>query len=292
MNAHGLARAGLAAWVETMVRANAALYGPLLGTPSVRSESVGEGPAVLLLNGFGASGAVWPHDVAEGGRTVVRVDARGTGGFRGLTSAFTIADLADDARAVLLERGITSATVVGWSMGGMVAQELALRHPEAVDALVLIGTVPPAPAMDLPVLPTLYKLGGLFTGILTGGFGAALADLGGPGARHERPERMRELAVALRGSRLAWWAPTLQAFAGGSWRGPERLARITVPTTILHGADDPIIPAVNAVRLGELIEGARVEVLDGVGHLLPFEAAERFLAVLGDAADRAGAERG
>ncbi|MFF0494027.1 alpha/beta fold hydrolase [Nocardia sp. NPDC004068] len=279
-----LPRTALAAWCGALVRANAAVYRPLLGTPPMHSEATGDGRAVLLLNGYGASGRVWPHDLAECGRTVVRVDARGTGESCGRTAAFTIADLADDARAVMLERGIATATVVGWSLGGMVAQELALRHPEAVDALVLVGTVPPSPAMELRVLRTSLAIGNVVLRGSSDGFLRALSDLGGPGATHERPERMREIATAMRGSRLTWWAPAMQGLAAGAWRGPERLRRIAVPVTVLHGADDPIVPLANAHRLGELIPHARVEVLDGVGHLLPFEAADRFLAVVRGAA--------
>lgn len=273
-------RSALAAWCGALAGLNARVYGPILGAPAVHSTASGDGAPIVLLNGYGASGRAWPHDVSGLGRRVIRVDGRGTGGSRTLTAAFTIADLAEDARSAMRDHGVASATVVGWSLGGMVAQELALRHPEAVDELVLVGAVPPAPAQRLPVVRTSAALARVVLRGSSAGWRRGLWDLGGPGAAHESPAQMREIAAALRASPIAWWAPVLQGLAAGAWRDPERLRAITVPTVILHGADDPIVPVENAHVLAGLIPQARVCVLDGVGHLLPFEATGVFLDAL------------
>ena len=117
--------------------------------------SHGQGEAVLLINGWSASGIAWPTawlDELATQYRVIRLDNRGTGWSRTAPAPFTIGDLADDARNVLKAAGVRRARVLGLSMGGMIAQELALRHPDVVSRLVLAGTRPPAPAW--PDCPT------------------------------------------------------------------------------------------------------------------------------------------
>ena len=114
---------------------------------------VHERPLVVLVNGWTASGLLWPAgfvEQLEGSFDVVRVDNRGSGYSRTAPAPFTMAQLADDLRDVLRAIGARSATIVGLSMGGMIAQELAIRHPELVDRLVLCGTRPPPPAGFAP----------------------------------------------------------------------------------------------------------------------------------------------
>lgn len=281
----GVVLSGIALATGAAVRVGAAAGGALLRAPRVHSTSAGHGPAVLLLNGICASGRVWPGAMThlESEHRLIRVDARGTGRSRTrlpLTPAFTIADLADDAARCLREHGVDRATVIGWSMGGMVAQELALRHPAAVERLVLIATVPPVPASTLPIARMAAMALRITARAATGGWHRELAALAGPGFAHEHPEVLREFAQQLGSGGLAWWASTLQSAAIGTWRGPRRLRRIDVPTVILHGACDPVVPAANAHALATLIPGASCEVLDGVGHLVPYEAPQRLAAVL------------
>ena len=117
--------------------------------PVVHWHRSGKGPPLLLLNGWTASGLVWPETWLgrlEDGYDVIRIDNRGTGWSRSAPSPFTISDLAADARDVLTACGIDRATVLGISMGGMIAQELAIRHSEIVEKLVLVATMPPTPA--------------------------------------------------------------------------------------------------------------------------------------------------
>ncbi|NMO01631.1 alpha/beta hydrolase [Gordonia sp. TBRC 11910] len=263
----------LSAATAAAVHLNHTLYSPVLGSPRVAATVSGSGPAVLLLNGFGAAGTVWPHQVIElAGHTVLRVDARGTGRSRDLSTAYTIATLADDARSAMLDHGISSAVVVGWSLGGMVAQELALRYPEGVSKLILVGSVPPVPEMRLPMTRTPVLMARLAIPSTSARWQRGVWALGGPGAAHEHPEAMREFAVQLAAAGLSWWGPMLQSAAATTWRDPGRLSRITAPTTILHGTDDPVVPVSNARTLARLIPGARLTALPGVGHLVPYEA--------------------
>ena len=107
-------------------------------------ESTGEGQPVLLVMGLGLSGGAWWRTVDALSRRfrVITFDNRGVGRSRGLTPAYTTEALADDAVAVLDALEITRANVYGLSLGGMVAQQIALRHPRRVRSLVLGATTP------------------------------------------------------------------------------------------------------------------------------------------------------
>src|SRR3954447_11835920 len=107
-------------------------------------ESTGKGPPVLLVMGLGLSGGAWWRTVETLSRSfrVVTFDNRGVGRSRGLAPAYTTEALADDAIAVLDALEIEAANVYGLSLGGMVAQQIALRHPRRVRSLVLGATTP------------------------------------------------------------------------------------------------------------------------------------------------------
>jgi 3-oxoadipate enol-lactonase len=101
--------------------------------PAVHWRTSGRGPALVLLNGWSASGLAWPRSwIRRLGASfrVIRVDNRGSGWSRHAPTPFTMADLADDVADVLDAEGVERATVLGLSMGGMIAQELALRAPD------------------------------------------------------------------------------------------------------------------------------------------------------------------
>src|SRR4029079_1663466 len=107
-------------------------------------ESTGEGPPLLLVMGMGLSGGAWWRTVETLSRDyrVITFDNRGVGRSRGLTPAYTTEALADDAVAVLDALAIEQANIYGLSLGGMVAQQIALRHPRRVRSLVLGATTP------------------------------------------------------------------------------------------------------------------------------------------------------
>lgn len=253
--------------------------------PVVHWHRSGNGPPLLLLNGWTASGLAWPEAWLrrlEEGYDVIRIDNRGTGWSRSAPSPFTIGDLAADTRDVLTACGIDRATVLGISMGGMIAQELAIGHSEIVEKLVLVATRPPTPAHtpisrdalrltlsrpphDQPLREFLVATWAQTTG---NGFAAA------------HPEVFDELGDQILRRITPRSGLVNQARAIMSWHAPQRLQRVSAPTTIVHGDQDPLIAVDNGRRLAQLIPAARYAELAGVGHLVTHEAGDTVIGVL------------
>ncbi len=243
-------------------------------------DRVGDGrPVVVLLNGWTASGLVWPTALVDRlteRHDVVRIDNRGTGYSRTAPTPFTIARMADDVVDVLDAIGAPAATLVGLSMGGMIAQEVAIRHPASVERLVLCGTRPAAPAGFAPGDAVLADV------MSTPARGEPLRDfverswsnVVAPEFASARPEAMDELVdrIVERPTPRAGVFAQLRAIS--IWHGSDRLRLVRAPTMVIHGRDDPLIPVGNGMRLAQLIPGARYVELPGVGHIVPFEATD------------------
>jgi 3-oxoadipate enol-lactonase len=253
--------------------------------PVVHWRQSGNGPPLLLLNGWTASGLAWPNQWLsrlEESYDVIRIDNRGTGWSRSAPWPFTIEDLADDARDVLDDSATEPAAVLGISMGGMIAQELAIRHSDIVGKLVLVATRPPTPA-HTPMSSDALRLTwgrpprdhSLREFLVT-----TWAQTTGDGFAAAHPQVLDELGdqimrrITPRGGRVN------QMRAIMSWHGPQRLRRISAPTTIVHGAQDPLITVDNGRRLAELIPAARYVELSGVGHLVAHEAGDSLIDAL------------
>jgi pimeloyl-ACP methyl ester carboxylesterase len=237
----------------------------------------GTGPALLLLNGWTASGAAWPRDLVrrlgEHFR-VIRIDNRGSGWSRATPMPFTMNDLADDAFAVLGRSGVESATVLGFSMGGMIAQALASRHPEVVERLVLVGTSPPAPAAIPADEETTWRL--FRRRRPEQPLGEYLTELwdaaSGIDPNGSQPPFVGELVEQLMLHPTTRAGAMAQARAAACWHRPRQLRRIHAPTVVVHGRQDILRPVGNGMRLARLIPYAEYVELPEVGHLVPFEA--------------------
>lgn len=273
-----------------LVRSNGAGWAAVTGRrPPVFWHETGDGPPVLLLNGWTASGLLWPgrwlHGLEQNHR-VLRVDNRGTGWSRTAPAPFTIADMADDAAAVLRATGARPATVLGLSMGGMIAQELAIRHPGLVERLVLVGTRPPAPAHIAAAPQVLEReLGQLLHTPQRGEplaayFRSVWAPQSAPGFAERNPELFEELAGQILERVTPRPAVINQLRAISAWSGARRLGSIKAPTTVVHGLLDELSPVGNGMRLARLIPGARYVELPGVGHLVPLEAPDALTSAI------------
>jgi pimeloyl-ACP methyl ester carboxylesterase len=251
----------------------------------------GHGPPLVLLNGWSASGIAWPSEWVHELRSqfrVIRIDNRGTGWSRYARTPFTMADLADDVLAVLEDAEIDRATVFGLSMGGMIAQEVAIRAPERVGGLVLAGTAPPMPAYrpktSLAATALLRPIGRRET--LEDYFRSLWSQAVGEGFADRHPEIVDELVgqVVQRPTPRRLLVHQLRAVLG--WGHAGRLAGISAPTVILHGTDDRFIEIGAGRRIAELIPGSRFVELDGVGHLIPHEDPWATFAAIGDITER------
>jgi pimeloyl-ACP methyl ester carboxylesterase len=232
---------------------------------------------VLLLNGWTASGLVWPTALVrrlERRFHVIRPDNRGTGWSRSAPTPFTLQDLAEDARAIAYHLGVDRVRVLGFSMGGMIAQALAVRDPDLVERLVLVSTSPPSPAHNSADDDTTWRmLQRRRRGQPLDEYLRELWTIAG-GADHAsaHPEAVEELVGQLVARPTRRAGAMAQARAAGTWHGTAQLAAITAPTVVVHGRKDVLRPVGNAMRLSRLIPGAQFTELPLAGHLVPYEA--------------------
>lgn len=217
---------------------------------------------------------------------VVLVDNRGSGASDPAAEAFTVADLARDVVAVLDDAGIPRAHVLGASLGGMVAQEVAIGFPDRVDALVLACTTPGWPygyPMPAPSIALFAKARRLPPGEAVR---LHIENALSPTTVAERPALVQALIAhqrAHRGDPASWSA---QFSAGARYAGRRRQQRITARTLVLHGTADRVVDPRNGKLLASRIPGARLQLLPDLGHLFFWEDPAAFVeAVSGFALD-------
>jgi pimeloyl-ACP methyl ester carboxylesterase len=239
-------------------------------------ESTGEGPSVLMIMGLGLSGGAWWRTVPVLSQRlrVITYDNRGVGRSRSLQHSYTTEAMADDAVSVLDAAGIERAHVYGFSLGGMVAQQLVLRHPGRVRALVLGATHaggPRAVGPDPDVLEFFRRRPNMKPEE------AARASVPynyGPRCRSQYPERIAEDIRRRLQYRFPEQAYRAQLLAATLHNCHRRLKRIDAPTLVVHGRHDRMIPVANAELLAECIPSATLRVLDESGHLYPTDEPE------------------
>jgi 3-oxoadipate enol-lactonase len=239
----------------------------------LRWESSGSGPPLLLIMGLGLSGGAWWRSVPILAKRfrVIAYDSRGTGGSSALTYNYTTEAMADDALAILDSAGVERAHIYGISLGGMVAQQVALRHPERVDSLVLGCTHPGgrrAIVADDDVISFFRRRSSLSHEE------AAWASVPYNYGRRCRDEHAQRIAddIALRlTNRFNGRAYRAQMCAAALHNCFGRLGRIGARTMIVHGCDDRVIPAANAELMAERIPDVRLALLDACGHMFPTE---------------------
>jgi len=238
----------------------------------------GAGEPLLLIQGMSGTHLSWGDpfagDLARDFDTVA-YDHRGIGRSDPVSEPFSIADLARDAAGVLDALGWETAHVLGISMGGMVAQELALAHPERIRTLTLGCTYCGGPGSALAPQSTLERLS---AGMLSGDRERAIRTAfevnvsAAFAAQDGAYEAFRAMAKALP-------APVpvimlqMQAIAGHDTSA--RLPSLALPTLVVHGDEDMMLPVQNGRQIAALIPDARLEVLSGVGHVFWWEQPAR-----------------
>jgi 3-oxoadipate enol-lactonase len=240
-------------------------------------ESHGDGAPVLLVHGLGYTREGWgpQRELLAHRYRVLSYDNRGIGESEIPPGPYSVAQLAGDALQVLDEAGVGRAHVLGTSLGGMVAQLLAAEHPERVDRLVLAATTPggagafPLPQGTLalmaeaPTLPPDVALRRFVENALAPG--SPFVDEVLAYRRQHPPDP-------------GGWAA--QAAAGATWDADGRLQRIAAPTLVVAGTADAVVDPRNAQLLADAIRAARLELIEGAGHLLFWERAEEFASLV------------
>jgi pimeloyl-ACP methyl ester carboxylesterase len=225
---------------------------------AVAYQTSGQGTPLLLFSGQGNGMGWWDPIVAdfESDHLVIRFDYLGTGGSDAPVSGYSLGRFADDAAALLDHLGIESSAVYGTSMGGKVAQQLALRHSSRVSALVIGCSSTGGPNM----LRMSQEIGSRIADPATKE--AVLTDLMySPSWTAEHPGPYATLGEAT----------TSQARLGhrrasnghDAW---DQLGAIAVPTLVLHGSDDLMVPPANADLLAGRIPNAHVRIMPGGRH--------------------------
>ena len=241
-------------------------------------ERRGSGEPLLLIQGMTGNHMHWGEpflSLIEPDFDAIYYDQRGIGRSDAVTDPFSIADLADDAVALLDLLEVESAHVMGISMGGMTAQQLALRHPERLRTLTLGCTFAGGPDSTPTDPAVVMRLGELF---MAGKIGEAFAE----GLRFNvSPEFIADDRNVAPFRKIAEELPMdlpimmaqLQAISAHDTTA--RLHEIQAPTLIVHGSADQILPVANAHHMAGLMPEARLEIFEGVGHLFWWERPER-----------------
>jgi pimeloyl-ACP methyl ester carboxylesterase len=253
---------------------------PYTAAPGFRMyyEEHGSGFPLLLINGLGSDHLEWLHQVPpfDAHFRVVVFDNRGTGMSDVPPGPYTTAQMADDAASLLRALGIGRAHVLGVSLGGMIAQEVALRHPERVEGLVLVCT---GPGGELSVRPSPEAMA-VFS-LATGKDPEAelrrmLPFLYTDACIRERPGEVEGFVRR----RLDHPTPPegylSQLAAAVTHDASSRLEKIRARTLVITGDADRLVNRENSLRLAGRIPGARLVVLPGAPHRLFAETADAF----------------
>ena len=257
-------------------------HAPVAGT-TLAVHTAGAGRPLVLLHGFPLDHRMWEAQAALADHVrLIAPDLRGVGGSTA-TVATSVEQLADDVAALLDALHVTTPAVIcGLSMGGYVAQHVAVRHPDCVAALVLVDTKLEADTAEARAArdDLAAKVGRLGQGILADAMIPRL--LAGSTESREQPHRAATEA-ALRGMILEQPVASIQAALGALGARPdmtEAMRDVLVPTLLVVGAEDAITPPDCLERAEAIMPCARLLVVPRAGHMTPLEAPAVFNAAL------------
>jgi len=268
------------------------------GSVEIEFETFGDDQpeTILLLNGLGSQMTRWPeafcNKLTARGYRAIRLDNRDTGLSSWPTQAYTLADMANDAVAVLDAAGVKQAHIAGVSMGGMIVQRMALDHPVRVlsmtsimsatgapgslnstpEAAAVLNTPPPDPQAD-------------YEAFVAHGVRNART-IGSPAYPWTEDDlRARVIAEHGRAFNPSGVARQMAALRGDGDR-TAALAGVKAPTVVLHGADDPLVPKLGGELTAAAIPGAELRIIPGMGHDLPPGLYDTFVDAITAAASR------
>lgn len=239
----------------------------------LRVRRSGEGPPILLINGLGATLEMWEPLVRElePAHEVITFDMPGCGLSSTLKLPVGMRSLMDIVDELVWAIGRSSVNVLGYSHGGLVAQELAYRRPHRVDRLMLCATTPGIPSVPpnpftawLMLTPARYynrRVAAAIVPLIAGG-----RTRRNPSVLRDQLDRRLSHAPSLRGY-------AHQLYATSVWSSHPWLRRIGQDTLVIHGDNDPLVPLANARYLARSIPGATLRIMPDAGHLLLLDQA-------------------
>lgn len=227
----------------------------------------GAGAPLLLVMGVGGHHLMWSQPFVEALAEhfdVVAFDNRGIGRSFRAEPGFTIADLAGDAAAVMDHLGWSSAHVLGISMGGAIAQELALAHPERVRTLMLGCTWPDPRDAWAPGVMKLAEAAGAGDPLVAA---KLMFDANVSPAAAAAEGAFEQFCADAAAVKVPGPVIMEQMRAATAHDAADRLGGLDLPTLVVHGTVDDVINVEAGKRLAALVPGARLELLEGAGHL-------------------------
>jgi 3-oxoadipate enol-lactonase len=249
-----------------------------VGENELHYERGGSGEPLLMIQGMSGTHVTWGEPFLAPLREafdVIAFDNRGIGLSAPVDGPFTIVEMAEDTVGLLDGLEVESAHVVGISMGGMIAQDLALAHPGRLRSLTLGCTYCGGPGSQLMPQENLEILvAGMMSGDREKAIRASYEVNLSPAFRSDesRYAAFHEMATAVPAAKRTIELQT-QAILGHDTSG--RLGEISAPTLIVHGTDDGVLPYPNAEQIASLMRQARLESLEEVGHMFWWEQPER-----------------
>ena len=236
-------------------------------------------PPLLLINGLGGSLTSWGPLLQQlPNRDVIMIDTPGAGRSQTPPLPLRLTALADIIAEATRVLAVERVDVLGFSLGGTLAQEFARRHPTMLRRLILVGTMHGLGARPVPLRASRL----LLSTKRYRDSDTARRDMprlaGGRTARE--PGTLTALAAARESyppSVRGYYYQQLAVIGWSSWRW---LKRLDVPTLVLHGGADPVVPKVNARLLASRIPDAQLEIIGGAGHLVLFDEPEKAAPII------------
>jgi pimeloyl-ACP methyl ester carboxylesterase len=239
-----------------------------VGDVSLNYEVQGAGTDLVLIHGLGSDLTFWDAEAAvfASHHRVTRPDVRGFGGSDKPAGPYSPAMFAHDLDGLFAACGIDAAHVVGISMGGVIAQRVALDFPRRVRSLVLVSTSSEVGPKSIAAWQRLAAR------IERDGFDAQTADASrafSPLFAQRHPELVAEIGRRNAACDPQGYAAAARAVSDYNWTA--ELPRVTAPTLILQGLDDQLTPPGGAVKLSRALPHARLLMVADAGHNLPME---------------------
>jgi pimeloyl-ACP methyl ester carboxylesterase len=254
-----------------------------VGKQKVGYRTFGSGRPLVMIMGLGGTMGSWDptflDGLAAGGHRIVLLDNEGVGKTTALKGPLTIRRMGDTTAGLIARLKLKRPDVAGWSMGGMIAQSLAVRHPRSVRKLVLMAT---APGDGKGAAPTPDALKALSSGDVS----AALGLIFPADQTAARDTYVKDILMRHPFEGVAPAAQTLkQTAASGAWllsQDPDgrRVARLRLPTLIGGGELDPLLPVANQRHLHDMIEGSQLVTYPDASHGFLFQDQAEFLPKL------------